>query len=91
MKGYFLKDGGREVKLGQIVEISTPVNTSYGEGTAYVNVELTEETLPELISDGFILVKEEKPKPKVQIIRLGNSSLIAKFSSEEDAFERLLL
>ena len=39
MKKFFLKENGKEVKLGEKIQISTPVNTSYGEGKAQVEVE----------------------------------------------------
>lgn len=61
MKKFFLKDG-KEVKLGEKIQISTPVRTSYGEGKAQVEVEISPATLKKLVDDGFVTIKDDKPQ-----------------------------
>lgn len=68
MKKFFLKEDGKEVKLGEKIQISTPVNTSYGEGKAQVEVEVSLATLKKLVDDGFVIVKDDEPqKTEAQI------------------------
>ena len=58
---YFLKSNNQEIKLGQTIELSTPVDTSYGKGAAIVKVTVTEPVLAKLVEDGFVKnVLEEK-------------------------------
>ena len=45
MKKFFLKENGKEVKLGEKIQISTPVSTSYGEGRTQVEIEISPATL----------------------------------------------
>lgn len=58
MKKYFLKSNGQEIELGQKIELSVPVETSYGEGTATTKLVVTRETLTQLIQDGFVIEKD---------------------------------
>lgn len=68
MKKFFLKEDGKEVKLGEKIQISTPVNTSYGEGKAQVEVEVSPATLKKLVDDGFVIIKDDEPqKTEVQL------------------------
>lgn len=68
MKKFFLKEDGKEVKLGEKIQISTPVNTSYGEGKVHVEVEVSIATLKKLVDDGFVIIKDDEPqKTEVQI------------------------
>lgn len=68
MKKFFLKEDGKEIKLGEKIQISTPVNTSYGEGKAQVEVEISPATLKKLVDDGFVIIKDDEPqKTEVQI------------------------
>ena len=62
MKKFFLKGDGKEVKLGEKIQISTPVNTSYGEGKAQVEVEVSPATLKKLVDDGFVIIKDDEPQ-----------------------------
>lgn len=54
MKKYFLKSNGQELKVGQVIELSIPVETSYGKGMAVTKVRVTEKTLTKLIADEFV-------------------------------------
>lgn len=62
MKKFFLKEDGKEVKLGEKIQISTPVNTSYGKGKAQVEVEVSPATLSKLVEDGFVIIKGDEPQ-----------------------------
>ena len=62
MKKYFLKEDHQEVKLGDKIQISAPVNTSYGQGRAHVDVVLTEANMKKLVDDGFIVAEKGKEK-----------------------------
>ena len=62
MKKFFLKEDGKEIKLGEKIQISTLVNTSYGEGKAQVEVEVSPATLKKLVDDGFVLIKDDEPQ-----------------------------
>ena len=62
MKKFFLKEDGKEIKLGDKIQISTPVNTSYGGGIAQVKVEISPATLKKLEDDGFVTVKDDEPQ-----------------------------
>lgn len=55
MKKYFLKSNGQELKVGQVIELSVPVETSYGKGMAVTKVIVTEKTLTKLIADEFVI------------------------------------
>lgn len=68
MKKFFLKEDGKEVKLGEKIQISTPVNTSYGVGKAQVEVEVSPATLKKLVDDGFVIIEDDGPqKTEAQI------------------------
>lgn len=58
MKKYFLKSNGQELKVGQVIELSVPVETSYGKGTATTKLVVTEENLTQLIQDEFVVEKD---------------------------------
>lgn len=62
MKKFFLKEDGKEVKLGEKIQISTPVSTSYGEGRTQVEIEISPATLKKLVDDGFVIIKEDEPQ-----------------------------
>lgn len=57
---YFLKKNNEEIKIGQTIELSTSVDTSYGPGVATTKVKVTEPMLKKLIEDGFVVEKKEK-------------------------------
>jgi hypothetical protein len=43
------------------------VSTSYGEGKAQVEIEVSPATLKKLVDDGFVIVKDDEPqKTEVQ-------------------------
>ena len=65
MKKYFLKESKQEIAVGQTIELTTPVTTSYGEGVATTEVKVTESVLKKLISDGFV-VEEDPEKEQVE-------------------------
>lgn len=68
MKKFFLKEDGKEVKFGEKIQISIPVNTSYGGGKAQVEVEVSPVTLKKLVDDGFVIIKDDEPqKTEAQI------------------------
>ena len=62
MKKLFLKEDGKEVRLGEKIQISTPVSTSYGEGRTQVEIEISPATLKKLVDDGFVIIKEDEPQ-----------------------------
>lgn len=68
MKKFFLKEDGKEVKFGEKIQISIPVNTSYGGSKAQVEVEVSPATLKKLVDDGFVIIKDDEPqKTEAQI------------------------
>jgi hypothetical protein len=68
MKKYFLKSNGQEIKLGQKIELSVPVETSYGKGTATTKLVVTDETLIQLIEDGFVVEKDSLKSARKEIM-----------------------
>lgn len=62
MKKFFLKEDGKEIKLGEKIQISTSVNTSYGKGKAQVEVEVSPAALKKLVDDGFVIIKDDDPQ-----------------------------
>lgn len=60
MKKYFLKKNNQEIKVGDKIQLSRTVNTSYGEGVVTTDLEVSEEILERLIHDDFVEVREEK-------------------------------
>ena len=83
MTKYFLRDGHKEVQLGDKVTISTPVNTPYGKGVATVDVELSKTMLKVLVEDGFILREYKGEKP--QVFSIGEHEIGIYFDDKEDA------
>lgn len=83
MTKYFLKDGHKEVQLGDKITIFTPVNTPYGKGVATVDVELSKTMLKVLVEDGFILREHKGDKP--QVFSIGENEVGIKFNDKEDA------
>lgn len=61
MKKYISKKKGTEVRIGDTILLRKKVGTKYGEGALLVDVEITEETLQELVKDGIIQEIEVKP------------------------------
>ena len=59
MTRYFLKLTGKEVNLGDTIEIVSNTTTDYGEGTLHTKITLTEKIIPKLISDGLIEIKTD--------------------------------
>lgn len=60
MKKYFLKKNNKEIKVGDKVKLTKNTTTTYGIGTTVVEVTVTEETLKQLIKDGFVEVKDDE-------------------------------
>lgn len=60
MKKYFLKSNGQELKVGQWIDLSVPVETSYGKGKAITRVKVTEKTLAKLVEDEFVEVRSNE-------------------------------
>lgn len=60
MVKYFLKNSDQEVKIGDEVIVSVPVQTPYGGGKYEAKVLVNQESLSRLIKDGLIEVKGEK-------------------------------
>jgi hypothetical protein len=85
MKKFFLKEGGKEVKLGEKIQISTPVSTSYGEGKAQVEIEISPATLKKLVDDGFVIIKNDEPqKTEVQTFFENLKPYFRKFARKND-------
>lgn len=59
MNKYYLKANDKEVKLGDIVRVRKEIETELGHVAFTAHLTLTEKTLPILIKDGIITVKEE--------------------------------
>lgn len=74
MKKYFLKTGKtkREIKIGDEIKLSKPVDTPYGKGETVVTVNVTEESLKKLIESGKVEVVESK-KVKNKPIEFGSN------------------
>lgn len=63
MKKYFLKKNGQELKIGDKVQLTKSVNTSYGEGKVITEVAIdSEEILDRLVNDGFVGVEQAEPE-----------------------------
>lgn len=60
MKKYIVKETGQEIKIGDRGAIVEKKTTLYGEGKLITEVEITKETLHNLIKDGVVEVREEK-------------------------------
>lgn len=58
MKKYFLTKNNQELKVGDKIKLTKPVNTSYGEGMVVTEIKVTENTLEKLVEDGFVRVEE---------------------------------
>lgn len=58
IKKYYLKKGHQELKFGDVVTLSTPVDTPYGKGEAQVEVTVDENIMRQLIKDNFVIVTE---------------------------------
>lgn len=71
MKKYFLKESRQEIAVGQTIELTTPVTSSYGEGVAVTKVKVTESVLKKLIRDGFVVEEDpEEEQIKQAIVNL---------------------
>lgn len=65
MKKFYLKDG-KEVSLGDIVTECVKINNSvFGKIDCILNITVTEKSLPFLIEDGIITVKESPLECKI--------------------------
>lgn len=88
MKKYFLKSNGQELKVGQKIELSVPVETSYGAGVATTKVDVTEEVLTKLVADGFaseVDTQRELLKKAIDKITPSLNTLVSKvdFDTED--------
>lgn len=80
MKKYFLTENNQELKVGDEIRLTKPVNTSYGEGMVVTEIKVTESILEKLVGDGFVRVEEsdksggtvEKLKPYIKEIARKN-------------------
>lgn len=60
-KTYILKSNGKEVKIGEIIKASKELEIPFGKGTTTVCVKMTEDNIPILLEEGYII---EKPSDK---------------------------
>lgn len=60
MKKYILKQSGKEVKVGDTIEMVQPVETIFGKTSITQDVEVDEEKLEILIKNRLVEVKEEE-------------------------------
>ena len=60
MKKFIVKETGQEIKIGDRGVIVEKKTTPYGEGELVTEVEITKETIHNLIKDGVVEVKEVK-------------------------------
>lgn len=80
MKKYFLTKNNQELKVGDKITLTKPVDTSYGEGMVVTEIKVTEDILEKLVKDGFVRVEEpdesegmvERLKPYIRKIARRN-------------------
>lgn len=62
-KTYILKSNGKEVKIGEVIEVfkDSKFETFFGKGSATILVKMTEANIPALLQEGIII---EKPSDK---------------------------
>ena len=80
MKKYFLTKNNQELKVGDKIKLTKPVNTSYGKGMVVTEIKVTENILEKLVEDGFVRVEEpdesesmvERLKPYIRKIARKN-------------------
>ena len=64
-KVYFLKNGGKPVNMGDVIQITHLVNTPFGKTNAKFDVTVTRENVELLESEGFLISKviaDKKPR-----------------------------
>lgn len=67
MKKYFLKDDGKEIKVGDIISVVEKSSSPTVECTVVGTFTITEEILPMLIQSGIIVVGKDKSKKEVPL------------------------
>lgn len=73
MSKYFLKESGKEVKIGDTIEVEKEVRTPLGRGNLIVDVVITEDNIPLLTKEGIIKVLNEPAIFKTYVERIPKS------------------
>ena len=58
MRKYFLVKNNQELKLGDVIKMTKPVDTSYGKGETTVKIKVDLTTLNQLVEDGYVRVED---------------------------------
>lgn len=64
-KLYFLKNGGKPVNMGDVIQITKPIISPFGEVEAKFDVKVTPKSLITLEREGFVyskMVEDKKPR-----------------------------
>lgn len=64
-KLYFLKNGGKPVNMGDVIQITKPIMSPFGEVEAKFDVKVTPKSLITLEKEGFVyskMVEDKKPR-----------------------------
>lgn len=64
-KLYFLKNGGKPVNMGDVIQITKPIMSPFGEVEAKFDVKVTPKSLITLEREGFVyskMVEDKKPR-----------------------------
>lgn len=64
-KLYFLKNGGKPVNMGDVIQITKPIMSPFGEVEAKFDVKVTPKSLITLEKEGFVyskIVEDKKPR-----------------------------
>ena len=96
MKKFIVKETGQEIKIGDRCTIAESKTTPYGEGKLITEVEITKETLHNLIKDGVVEVREEKTDAEKaeELKKLVDSMFIAfkKLAKDNDEpFDKVIM
>lgn len=59
---YYLKSNGQEVKVGDMIKVSSQTNTPFGIGTTVVHVTMTQDLIPKLIKNNVIEKRDSDNK-----------------------------
>lgn len=64
-KLYFLKNGGKPVNMGDVIQITKPIMSPFGEVEAKFDVKVTPKSLITLEREGFVyskMIEDKKPR-----------------------------
>lgn len=64
-KLYFLKNGGKPVNMGDVIQITKPIMSPFGEVEAKFDVKVTPKSLITLKREGFVyskMIEDKKPR-----------------------------